>query len=301
MFAPLPAHTHNHITHKPTQVVSLHCNLDDNTRHLINAARLKMMKPDAVLVNAARGPCIDEAALVAHMKANPNFRAGARCYCNGAARGAACWCSSLVKLLPWPGATHGSQTTHTQSLTHNTNTSGLDVFEDEPAMAPGLAELPNAVIVPHIASASMWTRSGMVGGLQMQMQMQLGHAALPVPAVSQLLDVSSKIANVLTRPCPAFRAHRRPSRWPTSRACCRALAPPMQLVTLTACLHPPPTPCCLCTQATLAAANVAGVLQGFGAWSNPNDITPFLDGPMASLPRAAPSIVNAKDIGLATA
>ena len=41
---------------------------------------------------------------------------------------------------------------------------GLDVFEHEPAMAPGLAQLPNAVIVPHIASASMWTRSGMVRG-----------------------------------------------------------------------------------------------------------------------------------------
>ncbi len=54
-------------------------------------------------------------------------------------------------------------------------------------------------------------------------------------------------------------------------------------------------------QATLAAANVAGVLQGYGAWGNPNDITPFLDGPMASLPRAAPSIVNAKEVGLATA
>ena len=54
-------------------------------------------------------------------------------------------------------------------------------------------------------------------------------------------------------------------------------------------------------QATLAAANVAGVLQGFGAWSNPNDITPVLDGPIASLPRAAPSIVNAKDVGLPTA
>ncbi len=40
---------------------------------------------------------------------------------------------------------------------------GLDVFEDEPAMAEGLADCPNAVIVPHIASASMWTRSGMVG------------------------------------------------------------------------------------------------------------------------------------------
>jgi len=34
------------------------------------------MKPDAVLVNAARGPVIDEAALVAHLQANPNFRAG---------------------------------------------------------------------------------------------------------------------------------------------------------------------------------------------------------------------------------
>lgn len=72
-----------------------------------------MMKPNAVLVNAARGPVIDEVALVAHLKANPEFRCG------------------------------------------------LDVFEDEPAMKPGLADCPNAVIVPHIASASMWTRSGM--------------------------------------------------------------------------------------------------------------------------------------------
>jgi lactate dehydrogenase-like 2-hydroxyacid dehydrogenase len=39
---------------------------------------------------------------------------------------------------------------------------GLDVFEDEPAMKPGLRDCPNAVIVPHIASASMWTRGGMV-------------------------------------------------------------------------------------------------------------------------------------------
>ena len=38
---------------------------------------------------------------------------------------------------------------------------GLDVFEHEPAMAPGLAACPNAVIVPHIASASLWTRGGM--------------------------------------------------------------------------------------------------------------------------------------------
>ena len=56
------------------QVVSLHCNLDKNTHHLMNRERLNLMKRDAVLVNAARGPVIDEAALVAHLKANPEFR-----------------------------------------------------------------------------------------------------------------------------------------------------------------------------------------------------------------------------------
>jgi hydroxypyruvate reductase 1 len=38
---------------------------------------------------------------------------------------------------------------------------GLDVFENEPAMAPGLAELDNVIVVPHIASATRWTREGM--------------------------------------------------------------------------------------------------------------------------------------------
>ncbi|MGZ5384055.1 MAG: NAD(P)-dependent oxidoreductase, partial [Acidimicrobiia bacterium] len=38
---------------------------------------------------------------------------------------------------------------------------GLDVFEDEPAMKPGLADLDNVVVVPHIASATVWTREGM--------------------------------------------------------------------------------------------------------------------------------------------
>jgi hydroxypyruvate reductase 1 len=38
---------------------------------------------------------------------------------------------------------------------------GLDVFEDEPKLTPGLAELDNVVIVPHIASATGWTRQGM--------------------------------------------------------------------------------------------------------------------------------------------
>ena len=80
--------------------------LDKTTYHLINPERLAMMKKEAVLVNASRGPVIDEVALVEHLRANPMFRVG------------------------------------------------LDVFEDEPYMKPGLAEMKNAVVVPHIASAS---------------------------------------------------------------------------------------------------------------------------------------------------
>lgn len=81
---------------RDADVVSLHCNLDADTRHLINAERLKMMKPDAVLVNAARGPCVDEAALVAHMKANPNFRAG-----EWRAEEPACVCVCLCVWFGW--------------------------------------------------------------------------------------------------------------------------------------------------------------------------------------------------------
>jgi hydroxypyruvate reductase 1 len=94
-------------------VVSLHPPLDETTRHLINERRLRLMKPDAILVNTARGPVIDEAALVAHCRKNPGFRVG------------------------------------------------LDVFEDEPRTKPGLEKLENVVIVPHIASATRWTRQAM--------------------------------------------------------------------------------------------------------------------------------------------
>ncbi len=93
--------------------VSIHTVLDGSTHHLIDARRLAMMKPDAILINTSRGPVVDEAALVAHCREHPRFRAG------------------------------------------------LDVFEHEPAMAPGLPELDNVVIVPHIASATGWTREGM--------------------------------------------------------------------------------------------------------------------------------------------
>jgi len=93
--------------------ISVHTILDDTTHHLINAERLALMKENAILVNTSRGPVVDEAALVAHCRQDPNFRAG------------------------------------------------LDVFEDEPDLKPGLNELDNVVIVPHIASATRWTREGM--------------------------------------------------------------------------------------------------------------------------------------------
>jgi glycerate dehydrogenase len=38
---------------------------------------------------------------------------------------------------------------------------GLDVYEDEPALKPGLSELPNAVLLPHVGSATSWTREAM--------------------------------------------------------------------------------------------------------------------------------------------
>lgn len=96
-----------------SDIVSIHVPLTAETRHLFDGARLRRMRPDAILVNTARGPIIDESALVEHLRNHPRFRAG------------------------------------------------LDVFEREPALAEGLAQCENAVVVPHIGSATEWTREGM--------------------------------------------------------------------------------------------------------------------------------------------
>jgi lactate dehydrogenase-like 2-hydroxyacid dehydrogenase len=96
-----------------SDVVSLHCPGDAETFHLIDAARLARMKPTAVLINTARGPVVDEAALV---KALSEKRIAA---------------------------------------------AGLDVYEDEPRVHPGLLKLENVILLPHLGSATVETRTAM--------------------------------------------------------------------------------------------------------------------------------------------
>jgi glyoxylate reductase len=60
--------------------ISLHCPLTPETHHLVNARRLALMKPTAVLVNTARGGCIDEAALIQALRDGRIFGAALDVY-----------------------------------------------------------------------------------------------------------------------------------------------------------------------------------------------------------------------------
>ncbi len=55
--------------------MSLHVNLTDETRHLIDAERLSWMKPTAVLVNTSRGPVVDSVALSDALRGGTIFAA----------------------------------------------------------------------------------------------------------------------------------------------------------------------------------------------------------------------------------
>ena len=96
-----------------SDVISLHCALNDDSYHLFGEAALRRMKPTALLVNTARGPIVDEAALVRVLEAG---------HLGGA---------------------------------------GLDVFEQEPAVHPGLLAYPHVVLAPHLGSATVEARTAM--------------------------------------------------------------------------------------------------------------------------------------------
>lgn len=57
-------------------IVSLHCPLTDATRELVNAGRLKLMKPNAILINTGRGPLINEQDLADALNNGTIFAAG---------------------------------------------------------------------------------------------------------------------------------------------------------------------------------------------------------------------------------
>jgi lactate dehydrogenase-like 2-hydroxyacid dehydrogenase len=99
-----------HTLLRESDVVTLHLPLFAETRHYIGATELALMKKTAILVNTARGPVVDEKALV-----------------------------QALKTRQLAGA-------------------GLDVYVNEPKLTPGLAKLPNTVLAPHMASASIETR-----------------------------------------------------------------------------------------------------------------------------------------------
>ena len=93
-----------------SDVVSLHCPHNEDSHHLIDAAALAQMKSSALLVNTARGPVVDEEALVEAL------------------------------------------------ATEEIAGAGLDVFEDEPDVHPGLLEQDRVVLAPHLGSATTETR-----------------------------------------------------------------------------------------------------------------------------------------------
>jgi glycerate dehydrogenase len=61
---------------RKADAISLHCPLTADTRHLVNAQRLALMKPSAFLINTSRGPLVDEAALAAALDAGQIAGAG---------------------------------------------------------------------------------------------------------------------------------------------------------------------------------------------------------------------------------
>jgi glyoxylate reductase len=118
-----------------SDIVSLHCPMTPETRHLIDKKALARMKRTAFLINTSRGPVVDEEALAWALK--ERLIAGA----------------------------------------------ALDVYEKEPQVHPGLLGLENALLIPHLASATTETRTAMADlAVSNAIAVLNGHAPItPVP------------------------------------------------------------------------------------------------------------------------
>lgn len=98
---------------RSSDVISMNLALNSSTRHIVSKPQFDMMKDGVVIVNTARGPVIDEAALVEALDSGKVYSAG------------------------------------------------LDVFENEPEIHPGLARNENVVLLPHIGTATWETQREM--------------------------------------------------------------------------------------------------------------------------------------------
>jgi glyoxylate reductase len=116
---------------KTADFISLHVPLMPDTKHLIGNAEFALMKKTAYLINASRGPIVDEKALVDALR-------------KGQIAGA-----------------------------------GIDVYENEPALTPGLADIPNAVLTPHIGSATLESRTAMAAQAALNLKEGLSGKMLP--------------------------------------------------------------------------------------------------------------------------
>jgi glyoxylate reductase len=96
-----------------SDIITIHSPMNESTHHAFGPAELLRMKRGALLINTARGPIVDEAALVAALEGG---------HLGGAA---------------------------------------LDVFENEPAVHPGLIGRDDVVLLPHLGSATQQTREAM--------------------------------------------------------------------------------------------------------------------------------------------
>jgi lactate dehydrogenase-like 2-hydroxyacid dehydrogenase len=96
-----------------SDIVSLHAPSTPDTQHLLNGARIALMKPGSIVINTARGALVDESALADALRNGHLFAAG------------------------------------------------LDVHEHEPKINPALLGLENVVLLPHLGSATVETRTAM--------------------------------------------------------------------------------------------------------------------------------------------